>query len=197
MSTRRNFIAGIGATAAWPAVVHGREPGERMRLVGVLMPLAADDPDAKDRIEAFLQGLQQLGWNVGRNLRIEYRWSGGNPDDARKCSAELAALAPDVILANGAAAVEPLLRETRNVPIVFAFVSDPVAAGFVESLARPGGNATGFLMLEYGLSAKWAELLKQVAPHVTRAAVLRDPSITAGSVSWPPSSPWRHHSVWS
>ena len=139
---------------------------------------AADDPEAQARIAAFLQGLQQLGWTDGRNVRIDIRWAAGNADDIRKYAAELVALAPDVILATGSPTVAPLLQATRTVPIVFAVVADPVGAGFVESLARPGGNATGFIMFEYGMSAKWLELLKEIAPGVTRAAVLRDPAIT-------------------
>ncbi len=151
-----------------------------MRRIGVLMPLAADDTEGQARIAAFLQGLQQLGWADGRNVRIEYRWSAGNDADTRKFATELAALAPDVILANGAVAVAPLLQATRTVPIVFVLVPDPVGAGIVDSLARPGGNATGFITFEYGLSGKWLELLKQIAPGVTRAAVIRDPNISSG-----------------
>ena len=141
---------------------------------------AADDPEAQARLAAFLQGLQQLGWTDGRNVRIDYRWAAGNADDIRKYAAELVALAPDVILAAGGSSVGPLLQATRTVPIVFAVVPDPVGAGFVDSLARPGGNATGFMQFEYSLSGKWLELLKEIAPGVTRAAVLRDPAITAG-----------------
>ena len=151
-----------------------------MRRIGVLMTLAADDPVAQARIAAFLQGLQQSGWTVGRNVRIDYRWAAGNADDTRKYAAELVALAPDVILAAGSAAAAPLLQATRTVPIVFANVPDPVGAGFVDSLARPGGNVTGFTSFEYGMSGKWLELLKEIAPGVTRAAVLRDPAIPAG-----------------
>ena len=155
-----------------------------MRRIGVLMPLAADDTEGQARIAAFLQGLQQLGWADGRNVRIEYRWSAGNDADTRKFATELAALAPDVILANGAVAVAPLLQATRTVPIVFVLVPDPVGAGIVDSLARPGGNATGFITFEYGLSGKWLELLKQIAPGVTRAAVIRDAAISSGIGQW-------------
>src|SRR5450830_975622 len=177
---RREFITFLGgAAAAWPIAAHAQQPTKVPRI-GVLMPLAADDPEAQARLAAFQQRLQQLGWTIGRNVRIEYRWSAGNADDTRKYAAELAALAPDVILANGGAAVEPLLQATRSVPIVFVIVPDPVGSGFVDSLARPSGNATGFMQFEYSLSGKWLELLKQIAPGVTRAAVLWDPAITAG-----------------
>jgi putative ABC transport system substrate-binding protein len=144
------------------------------------MPFAAGDVEGHARVAAFLQEMQQLGWTDGRNMRVEIRWATGNDDDIRKYAAELIALAPDVILANGSAGVGPLLEATRTVPIVFAIVPDPVGAGFVESLARPGGNATGFLMFEYGISAKWLELLKEIAPGVTRAAVIQDPTLSAG-----------------
>jgi len=177
---RREFITLLGgATAAWPLGARAQQT-ERMRRIGILMPLSTDDPEAQARIAAFQQGLQQLGWTIGRNVRIDYRLSAGDADDARKYAVELVALAPDVILANGGAAVEPLLRATRSVPIVFAIVPDPVGSGFVDSLARPGGNATGFLMFEFSISGKWLELLKQIAPGVTRVAVIRDPAISAG-----------------
>jgi putative ABC transport system substrate-binding protein len=151
-----------------------------MRRIGVLMNVAADD-QGRARIAALLQSLQQSGWTDGRNVRIDTRWAAGNIDDIRKYAAELVALGPDVILASGSTTVGPLQQATRTVPIVFVQVPDPVGAGFVDSLARPGGNATGFTLFEYGISGKWLELLKQVAPHVTRAAVLRDPVIAAGS----------------
>jgi putative ABC transport system substrate-binding protein len=169
---RREFIAGLGSVAAWPVVAWAQQP-ERMRRIGSLIGgRGPDDPDVKERYTLFLQRLQQLGWIEGRNVRIDARWSpGNNADTYRKYAAELAALAPDVILA---------LQATRTVPIVFAGVPDPVGAGFVESLARPGGNATGFMFFEYSISAKWLELLKQIAPTVTRVAVLRDPVITSG-----------------
>jgi putative ABC transport system substrate-binding protein len=152
-----------------------------MRRIGVLMGPAADDPDGQTRIAALLQGLQQLGWAVGRNVRVDIRWAAGNADDSRRYAAELVALASDVIVANGSISMAPLLQATRSVPIVFVVVPDPVGAGNVDSLARPGGNATGFMSFEYGMSAKWLELLKQVAPGVTRVAVIRDPAITAGA----------------
>ena len=177
---RREFITLLGgAAAAWPLAARAQQ-AERMRRIGVLMSLAADDPEGQARLAAFLQGLQQLGWTDGRNVRIDTRWGAGDADRIRKYAAELVALAPDVILATGSSAVGPLLQATRTVPIVFAQVTDPVGAGFVESLARPGGNATGFTMFEYGMSGKWLELLKEIAPGVTRAAVLRDPAIAAG-----------------
>jgi putative ABC transport system substrate-binding protein len=144
---------------------------------------------------AFLHGLQQLGWSDGRDVQIVDRWAAG-ADDYRKYAAELAALAPDVILANGSVAVGPLLQATRAVPIVFVYVPDPVGAGFVENLARPGGNATGFTPFEYSTSGKWLELLKQIAPSVTRAAVIRDPATSTGSASLPRSKPWRRRSAW-
>jgi putative ABC transport system substrate-binding protein len=180
---RREFISLISATAAWPLAARAQQ-GERMRRIGALIPLSANDPQAQTRNAAFLQGLRQLGWTVGHNVQIDYRWSAGNEDDTRKYAAELVALAPDVIFASGSAAVAPLRRATRTVPIVFAIVPDPVGAGFVESLARPGGNITGFTGYEYGIGAKWVELLKQIAPNVTRAAILRDPAITAGIGLW-------------
>ena len=173
---RREFITLLGGAAAWPLAARAQQP-ERVRRIGVLMNLAADDPEGQARIAAFLQELQQLGWTDGRNVRIEYRWAAGDAERIRKYAAELVALAPDVILAPGSATAVPLLQATRTVPIVFVHVTDPVGAGFVESLARPGGNATGFTLFEYGISGKWLELLKQIAPGVTRAAVLRDPAI--------------------
>jgi putative ABC transport system substrate-binding protein len=148
------------------------------------MPLAADDASAQARNAAFLQGLQKLGWTVGQNVQIEYRWSGGNDELTRRYAAELATLAPEAILATGSASMGPLLQATRTVPIVFAIVPDPVGAGFVDSLARPGDNATGFTSFDYGIGAKWVELLKEIAPRVTRAAVLRDPAIPQGTGQW-------------
>jgi putative tryptophan/tyrosine transport system substrate-binding protein len=155
-----------------------------MRRVGVLYPLPANDPQAQTRNAAFLQGLQQLGWIVGHNVQIDYRWSGGNEDDTRKYAAELVALAPDVIFTSGSAGVGPLRRATRTVPIVFVQLVDPVGSGYVDSMARPGGNATGFTGFDYSIGAKWLELLKEIAPSVTRAAVVRDPAITAGIGMW-------------
>ena len=148
------------------------------------MPYSANDPQAQNRNAAFLQGLQQLGWIVGQNMQIDYRWSAGSEDDTRKYAAELVALAPDVIFSSGAAGVEPLRRATRTVPIVFVMVPDPVGAGFVNSLARPGGNVTGFTVFDYSIAAKWLALLKEIAPNTTRAAVLRDPAITGGIGQW-------------
>ena len=153
---------------------------ERMRRIGVLTAGVADNLENKARIEAFVQGLRELGWTDGRNVQIVYRWSGGNAADTRKHASELVSLAPDVILSTGSAATGPMLQTTRTVPIVFVIVPDPVGSGFVKSLSRPGGNATGFMQFEYSLCGKWLELLKQIAPHVTRAAVLRDPAIQAG-----------------
>jgi len=180
---RREFITLIGgAAAAWPLVARAQQ-GERMRRVGVLVSGAADN--ARVRVAAFEQGLQQLGWIEGRNLRIEYRSGAlGDAERTRKYAAELVALAPDVIFASGTSQVGPLLQATRTVPIIFTLVADPVGAGFVDSLARPGGNATGFVQYEYGLGGKWLELLKEIAPRVTRAAVLRDAAITAGVGLW-------------
>ena len=179
---RREFITLLGAATAWPLAA--RAQGKRMPRIGALMPWTASDPQAQARYAAFLQGLQQLGWTVGNNVQIDSRWSAGNEDDTRKHAAELVALAPDVIFASGSAAVAPLRRATRTVPIVFVVTPDPVGAGFVESLARPGGNITGFTPYEYGIGAKWLELLKQSAPGVTRVAVLRDAAITAGIGMW-------------
>ena len=176
---RRAFIALIGGAAAWPLAAHAQQR-EKVRRIGALMPLAADDPEGQARLAALAQGLQQLGWTVGRNLRIEYRWAPGDADDIRRRAAELVALAPDVIVANGGGAVGPLLQTTRDIPIVFAIVPDPVGAGFVNSLARPGGNATGFTLFEYGMSTKWLELLKEIAPGVTRAAVMCDLALSVG-----------------
>src|SRR5215475_1036525 len=176
---RRTFITLLGGAAAWPLAAVAQQ-AERMRRIGVLMATAANDPLGQARIAAFLHGLQQLGWTDGRNVRIDTRWSGGNADEIRKHAAELVGIAPDVILASGGSVAGPLLQATRTIPIVFTSTPDPVGAGFVESLARPGGNATGFTLFEYGISGKWLELLKEIAPHVTRAAVIRDPAIAAG-----------------
>src|SRR5262249_27773118 len=175
---RRAFIAGLVSAAAWPLVARAQQP-ERMRRIGVLMSGVVDDPVGQARVKTFQQGLQQLGWVDGRNVRIDYRWAAGNVENSRKYAAELVALAPDVILAVGGT-TGPMLQATRTVPIVFASTSDPVGSGFVDSLSRPSGNATGFMLFEYSLSAKWVELLKQIGPGVTRAAVLRDPAITSG-----------------
>ena len=176
---RREFITLLGCAAAWPLAAHAQQ-GDRMRRIGVLLPVATDDAEFQTRVGAFLQALQQLDWTIERNVEIDIRWATANADAIRRHAAELAALAPDVILAHGAPTLGPLLQVTRTVPIVFPVASDPVAAGFVESLARPGGNATGFMDWEYGMAVKWPELLKQIAPSVTRVAVLRDPTIPTG-----------------
>ena len=180
---RREFLTLLGGAAAWPLTARAQQR-EPMRRVGVLMTLSADDVIGQTRVAALLQGLQQAGWEVGRNLRIELRSSGANPEDIRKQAGELVALAPDVIVANGSAAAGPLLEATRSVPIVFAIVPDPVGAGYVDSLARPGGNATGFTSFEYGIGGKWLELLKEIGPGLTQAAVIRDPAISAGLGQW-------------
>jgi len=176
---RRKFIALIGGIAAWPFAARGQQP-ERTRLIGVLLPIAKDDPEYAVWISAFRQALQELGWIEGRNMRLDIRWATANPGEIRKEAAELAALAPDVILAPGTSTVGPLMQTTRTVPIVFPIIADPVAGGFVDSLARPGRNATGFMLFEYSISGKWLELLKQIAPSVTRVAVLGDPSTPTG-----------------
>jgi putative tryptophan/tyrosine transport system substrate-binding protein len=176
---RREFITLLGGAAAWPLAARAQQEGARR--VGVLMPLVQNNTVAQARIAALSQALQQLGWNVGRNLMLEVRYAGPYAAGIRKHAAELVALGPDVILANGSIAVGPLLEVTRTVPIVFVIVPDPVGGGFVDNLARPGGNATGFLQFEYGLSGKWLELLKQIAPGVRRSAILRDPTAPAGT----------------
>jgi ABC-type uncharacterized transport system substrate-binding protein len=178
---RREFVTLVGGAAALPLAALAQQ-GERMRHIGLLLPArSADDPEFQARIGAFLQGLALSGWTVGRNVQLEYRWAGTNPDDIRRHATELVALKPDVILAGGGTAtVAPLLEATRTVPIVVVLVIDPVGAGFVDSLQKPGGTATGFMLFEYSLSGKWLELLKQIAPTVTRAAVLRDPTLASG-----------------
>ena len=178
---RRDFIRGLGGAAAtWPLAVRAQQD-ERVRRIGVLVASPADDAEVQVRLAAFKEGLAQLGWTEGRNVRIDTRWASTNADDLRKHAAELAASTPDVLVgASGTTTAAALLQATRTVPIVFAIVVDPVGAGFVASLARPGGNATGFTLFEYGMSGKWLELLKQIAPGVTRAAVLRDPAIASG-----------------
>src|SRR5271169_5798830 len=170
---RREFIAGLAGATAWPLAAHAQQP-ERVRRIGVLVPRTEDDPNVQV-LSAFTRGLQELNWTVGRNIQIDYRFGAADPDLLRKYAAELVALAPDVILAGGSVSLQPLLQVTRVVPIVFVAVADPVGRGFAASLARPGGNATGFSLFEYSLSGKWLSLLKQIAPRVTRVAVIRDP----------------------
>jgi ABC-type uncharacterized transport system substrate-binding protein len=178
---RRDFIQGIAVSSAWPLAVRAQQ-GERVRRVGVLMNLAAGDPEGEARSAAFLQALQQLGWSDGRNVRIDYRWAAGDAGRFHRYAEELLALVPDVILASATPSVQALQQATRTVPIVFAIVADPVGAGFVDNLARPGGNVTGFTPFEYGISGKWLELLKEIAPRVTRVAVLRDLNIGLGQL---------------
>ena len=176
---RREFITLLGGVAvSWPVAAEAQQPP--MRRIGVLMNRAADDPDAQARITAFRQRLQQLGWTDGSNIQIDTRWGEDDVDRERKGAAELVALAPDIILASGTLSVAELQKVSRTLPIVFAAVTDPVGAGFVDSLARPGGNATGFMIYEYSLSAKWLEVIKQIAPNVTRVAVIRNPANPAG-----------------
>jgi putative ABC transport system substrate-binding protein len=177
---RREFITLLGGAAImWPLAARAQQPA-RMRRIGVLLNAAADDAEYQARLGAFLQGLAHLGWTIGRNVRIDTRWATTNAAEIRRHAAELIALAPDVILAHAAGSVGPLLQATRTVPIVFPVAVDPVGAGLVDSLARPGGNATGFLAYEYSISGKWLELLKQIAPTVTRVAVLRNPALSSG-----------------
>jgi putative ABC transport system substrate-binding protein len=178
---RREFITLLcGVATTWPLAARAQQP-ERMPRIGVLMTLTEDDAEGQARMTAFLQALQQLGWTAGHNVRIDYRWAAGNAVRIRKYAAELVALEPDVLLCAGSPAVAALRQATTTVPIVFGSIVDPVGAGFVETLARPGGNITGFTVFEYSLSAKWPELLREIAPHVTRAAVLRDPTTAAGA----------------
>jgi putative tryptophan/tyrosine transport system substrate-binding protein len=180
---RREFITLLGGAATVPALMRravAAQQHERVRRVGVLMGLAADDPESQARLAAFAQGLQQSGWSIGQNLRIDYRWGAGNADNMRTYAAELVALSPDVILAHSSGAVAPLLQASRTVPIVFTLVADPVGAGFIKTLGRPGGNVTGVTNFEYAMSGKWLELLREIAPHVKRAAVLRESAIATG-----------------
>ena len=167
---RREFISLLGGAAAVPLAARAQQ-AEHVRRIGVLLNLAADDPETKARLAAFLQRLKELGWSEGRNLRIDYRWGMGDLDHHRKNAAELVALSPDVILVHGSTIMAPLQRATRTVPIVFVSVADPVAGGFATSLSRPGGNATGFTSIDYGMSGKWLELLKQIAPQIIRVGV--------------------------
>ena len=178
---RREFITLLGGGAVgWPLVAQAQQSGERVRRIGVITGASADDQDFKAVLSVFRQGLQQLGWTDGRNVQIDVRWSAADADRVRKYAAELVALAPDVILTTGSSTTGPAIQAIRTVPIVFVIVPDPVGSGFVDSLAQPGGNATGFAQFEYSLSGKWLELLKEIAPGVTRAMVLWDPAITAG-----------------
>jgi putative ABC transport system substrate-binding protein len=184
VSTRRKFVALLGGAAtAWPLAA-GAQQLERVRRIGVLMDLATDDPLSRARINAFLQALEKLGWTIGRNVRIDYRWTAGDAERIRAYAGELVALSPDVIMTVGASHAGPLQRATRTVPIVFTAVSDPVGGGFVASLARPGGNVTGFTPYEYSMSGKWLELLRQIAPRVMRAAVVRDATSPSGVGQW-------------
>jgi ABC-type uncharacterized transport system substrate-binding protein len=179
--TRRELIALLGSTAAtWPLGARAQQP-ERVRRIGVLQGLAANDPEGQARFEAFLQALQQLGWTDGRNIQIVHRLTDSETDRARTYAEELVALAPDLVLTSGASTVGTMLQVSRSVPVVFVGAADPVGAGFVDSLARPGSNATGFTSYEYSMSGKWLELLKEIAPRVKRVAVLRDPAISAGT----------------
>jgi putative tryptophan/tyrosine transport system substrate-binding protein len=176
---RREFITLLGgAAAAWPLAARAQQ-ADRVRRIGALMTQAADDPEGQSRLLALAQGLQESGWTIGRNVRIDTRWGAGDAERYRRYAAELVALAPDVILVNGPAALAQLQQATRSLPIVFTNVTDPVGAGFVVSVARPGGNATGFMLSEYSTSGKSVELLKEIAPRVTRAAILRDPTLTS------------------
>jgi putative tryptophan/tyrosine transport system substrate-binding protein len=180
---RREFVSLLGGAVAWPLAARAQQP-EPVRRIGVLMAQAADDPDGRARLAAFLQSLHELGWIEGRNVRLDYRWGGGDVDRIRRDAAELVALAPDVILAGGGQVMGPLREATRTVPIVFTQTADPVGAGFVATLPRPGGNATGFTNFEYGVSGKWLEVLREVVPGMARAAVLRDPTNPAGTGQW-------------
>jgi putative tryptophan/tyrosine transport system substrate-binding protein len=177
---RRDFIKIItGSAAAWSIAAHAQQ-GDRVRRIGAITSLSSNDPEGQARYAAFLQELQVLGWSIGRNIQIEYFWGEGNRDRSRKNATELVALAPDVILATGSPTLEPLLQATHTVPIVFVQIADPVGAGYVDSLARPGGNATGFTAFEYSIAPKWLELLKDIVPSVKRVAVLRDGTSAAG-----------------
>ena len=181
---RREFITLLGgAVAAWPISAHAQQTGQ-VRRIGVLFSLAATDPESQQRKTALEQGLRELGWTDGRNVRIEYRWVAGDAANVRKYGAELIALAPEVIVVSGGAVVGPVLQLTHTIPVVFTQTPDPVGAGFVDSVARPGGNATGFTNSEYSENGKLLELLKEIAPHVTRAAVLRDPASPQGTGQW-------------
>ena len=188
---KRDFLFGLAGTLASPLVGRAQQP-ERMRRIGVLMPLAPDDAEGRARLFAFEESLHALGWALDGDVQIDYRWGAGSIESIRSYAAELVALAPDVILGPGTAPVGPLIQATRTVPIVFVHVVDPVGAGFVNSLAEPGGNATGFVQFEYGISGKWLEVLKQIEPNLSRVAVIRDPSVSPAPVSSALSSQSRH-----
>jgi putative ABC transport system substrate-binding protein len=184
---RRDFITLLGGAAAWPMAARAQQ-GARVRHIGIIQNLAENDPVATALIGAFLKELGQLGWIAGENIRVDTRWAGIRADDIRHHAAALVTLAPDVILANGTSTLGPLLQASRSIPIVFVQVTDPVGSGYVASLARPGGNATGFAASEYAVSGKWLEVVKQVAPHVTRVGVIRNPAVSSGiSRSQPPT----------
>jgi putative ABC transport system substrate-binding protein len=176
---RREFISLVGGAAAWPLTARAQQ-GERIRRIGVLVSRAEDDPEGQAQVAAFLQTLQSLGWTTGRNVQIDIRWGAADAANSRRYAAEMVALAPDVILTASSAPTAALQEATRTLPIVFVNVADPVGAGYVASLARPGGNVTGFTFVEYGMSGKWLELLKEIAPRVTRVAILRDPTLAVG-----------------
>ena len=181
---RREFIAGLaGAAVAWPLAAR-RSSRERIRRIGMLLPASAEDTQFQTWVGAFLQALALSGWTIGRNVQIDTRWAGANANTIQRHAAELVALAPEVILAHGNAAVGTLQQTNRTVPIVFPVIGDPVAAGFIDSLARPGGNATGFMNFEFALSSKWLETIKQIAPSATRVAVLRDPAVGSGTTQF-------------
>jgi putative ABC transport system substrate-binding protein len=177
---RREFMAGLGSVGAWPLSARAQQPAQ-MQRIGALLNLSSEDPESPSRVTAFAQGLQQLGWSDGRNVRIDFRWSAGDVERARRHAKELLELRPTVVVASGDGAAIAVHQVIRTEPIIFVNVGDPIATGLVESLARPGGNATGFMNFEYGLSAKWLELLRQIAPHVKRVAVLRDPTSAGNS----------------
>jgi putative tryptophan/tyrosine transport system substrate-binding protein len=196
MIGRREFILLGGAAAAWPFAARAQQ-GERVRRIGVLMHTTSDEPDAQARYAGFLQGMQVAGWEVGRNLRIETRWSAGDVARLRQNAAELVALNPDVILAGSGPTAATLLQSSRAVPIVFAQTVDPVGSGVVNSMSQPGGNITGFIQFDYDLSGKWLELLKEVAPQLKRVGVLRDFGTSAGAGQWASSRPSRGRPGWN
>jgi putative ABC transport system substrate-binding protein len=178
---RREFLGLLGGVAAisWPLAAHAQQSA-RMRHIAILAGIAENDPEAQARVAAFVEGLDQLGWTRGRNIQIDIRWTGGLVENLRRFAAELVRLTPDVLMATGGASLGPLVEATQTIPIVFAQVPDPLGSGFIDSLSRPGGNATGFASFDYTITGKWLELLKEIAPHTTRAAVLREPTVAAG-----------------